>query len=165
MNRLWVTPVFFFRKKCTEWPQMTLTCSKSKVHTCIPDASPMPKFSSLSLYDETFLVTPFFRKRALNDPKWPWHVQGKNTNMHATCTLEVQIIVRFALKSAVIQLRPKFGKSTPNDPNKDLDMFTYAYTIHPWGPNFHPFHSVMSLFFFFLSYAPIFRKSAPNDSK
>ena len=48
---------------CNAWPQMILTCSRSKIPTCILHTPLRSKFSSLSLYDEPFLSHgPIFRK-------------------------------------------------------------------------------------------------------
>ncbi len=54
----------------------------------------------------------------------------KNINMHATCTPDEQIFIRFIQRWAIFDLRPNFGKSAPNDPN-DLDMLKVKNTnIH-----------------------------------
>ncbi len=44
-----------FLEKCTERPQMTLTCSRSNIPTCMLH-TPRPKFTSVSLYNEPFLT-------------------------------------------------------------------------------------------------------------
>ena len=118
-----------------EWPQISLICSI---------------FVRFALWRASFESRPNFRKSAPNDPKWPWHVQGQNTNMHVTYTPEAQIFVCFALRWAVFELRPNFRKSAPNDPkwpwHVQGQIYQHACYIHPRGPNFRPFRSTMSRF-------------------
>ncbi len=100
MSRFWVTAQF--SEKCTKWPQMTLTCSRSKYqHACYihPEAQ---IFVRLALRWALFELRPNFGKSAQNDPKWPWHVQGQK--------------------------------------------YKHVCYIHAWGPNFRPFRSTMSPF-------------------
>ena len=100
-------------KFTAEQPQMTLTCSMSKLLICKLYISPRPKLLSVLLYGEPFSsYARFFGKSAPNDPSWPWHVQGQNTYIHATYTPEAQIFmfrsinsifwVRFALRSVLL---------------------------------------------------------------
>ena len=61
-----VTPLL--SEKCTEWPQMTLTCPRSKIPICILHTLPRPRFLSVLLYDEQFSsYAPFSGKCT----KWP----------------------------------------------------------------------------------------------
>ena len=58
-----------FLEKCTKWPQMTLTCCRSKIPTCIHHGPLRPKFSSVSLCDEPFSSYHLiFRKKCT---EWP----------------------------------------------------------------------------------------------
>ncbi len=83
MSRFWVTAQFL--EKCTKWPQMTLTCSRSKIPTHMLHTPPMPKFSSVSLYDESFLsYGPSFGKVHWMTPNGLDLFKVKNTNMHIT---------------------------------------------------------------------------------
>ncbi len=43
MSHFWVT--VHFMEKCTEWPQMALTCSRSKIRTCMLHTPTRAKFS------------------------------------------------------------------------------------------------------------------------
>ena len=88
----------------------------------------------------------------------------KNTNRHVTYIPEAQIFICFALRRAVHELLPNFQKSAPNDPHMTLTCSrskTPTCMLHtPPRPKF----SSVSLYDKqFLSYGPIFGKSAPND--
>ncbi len=107
--------------------KMTLTCSRSKIPTWMLHTPQTPKFPFVSLYNELFLsngpifgkvqttcmfykppghifssmLRPKFWKSALNDPKWPWHVQDQKYQ-HA-CYIyppRPKFFVRFALRWA-----------------------------------------------------------------
>ncbi len=76
-----------FLEKCTEWPQMTLTCSRSKIPRCLVHPPPRPKFSSVSLYDEQFFgYGPIFGKVHRMTPNDLDMFKVKNTNMQLTYT-------------------------------------------------------------------------------
>ncbi len=61
-----------------------------------------------------FWVTAQILEKCTEWPKWPWHVQGQNTNMHAMHTplslSEAQIFVPLALRWAVLGLHSFLGK-------------------------------------------------------
>ncbi len=73
-----------FLERCTEWPQITLTCSRSKIPTCMlytpPEAHIVCRFA---LRWAVFELRANFRKSVPNDPKWPWHDQGQQ--YHHAC--------------------------------------------------------------------------------
>ena len=83
--------------------KMNLTYSRLKVPIWILHTPPRLKFSSVSLYDEPFLRYALFLESALNDLKWPWHVQGQK--YHYVCFMhpEAQIFVHFTLWWAVFK--------------------------------------------------------------
>ena len=109
MSRFWVTVQF--SKKCTQWRQMTLTCSESQCqHACY-------------IHPETHVFLgycPIFWKVHRMTPNDVDMFKVKNTNMHATYTPEAQLFISFALRWPVFQLRPNFGKSAPNYPKMTL---------------------------------------------
>ncbi len=87
--------VALFFQKHTEWPQ----------------------FSSVSLYDKPILnYGPIFGNVHQMTPNDLDMFKIKNTDMHVTYTSKAQSFVRFALRQAVLELRPNFWKSAPNDP-------------------------------------------------
>ncbi len=130
---------------------MTLTCSRSKIPTCMLHAPPRPKFSSVSLYVELFLsYGAIFGKVHQMTPNDLDMFKVKTTSMHVICTPEAQIFVRFTLWWAVFELWCNFRKSAANDPN-DLDMFKVKntnmnVTYTPEAQIFIPFRSTMSRF-------------------
>ncbi len=149
MSRFWVTAQFL--EKCTEWPQMNLTWSRSKIPTCMLHTPLWPKFTSVSLYDEPFLsygkIDGLVHRMTLNDLDM---FKVNNTNMHATNTPESQLYIRFSLRWAGFELRPNFRKVhwiTPNDLNmfevKNTNMHaTYTHK----GLIFNLLHSTVSRF-------------------
>ena len=75
----------YFWKSAPNHPKMTLTCSRSKIPTYMLPTPPRPKFSSVLLYDETFLsYGPIFGTVHQMTPNDLDMVKVKNTNMHAT---------------------------------------------------------------------------------
>ena len=79
-----------------------------------------PNFCLFCSTMSIFLVTPFFRKSALNDPKRPYHVPGKKKH---TCYIHHQ----------GPNFRPCQGQK-----------YQHACYIHPGGHNFHLFRTTMS---------------------
>ncbi len=155
--------------KCTEWPQMTLRCSRSKIPIlCMLHTPWRSIFVNFSLRWAVFGLRPKFRKTCT---KWPWHVQGQTYQHWCYIHPRDPFFVRFALQLTLLELRPNFRKSARNDPkwpwHAQGQKYQHACYIHPRGPDFRPFHSTMSLFFFFffLSYGQIFGKGAPNHPK
>ncbi len=73
-----------------------------------------------------------------------------NTNMHVTYTPEGQIFVLFAIWWAIFELQANFQKSAWNDPKWSWHVQgqqnQHAYYIHPRGPNFRPFRSMINRF-------------------
>ncbi len=123
-----------FLKKCTKWPQMTLTCSRSKI----------------SIYMLHAPARPNLRKSTLNDPQRPWYVQDKNTNIHAKYTPEAQIFFCSTLGYSVFELQPDFWKNAANDSKWPWHLqgqkYQHACYICPRYPDFRPFHSTVSHF-------------------
>ncbi len=149
MSRFLVTGQFL--EKCTEWPQMTLTCSRSKIPIRMLDAPPRPKFLFVSLYNEPLLLYwPIFGKLHRMAPNDLDMFKVKNTNMHVTYIPEAKIFVHFTRWLAVFELRPNCWKSALNDLkwpwNVQGQKCQHARYIHPRGPNFHPFRSTISHF-------------------
>ncbi len=149
MSRFWVMAQFL--EKCTKWPQMTSTYSRSKIPSCMLHTPPRHKFSSVSLYDKPFLnYGPIFGKVHRMTPNDLDMFKVKNTNIHVIYTPEAQIFVHFALRWAVFELRPYFPKSAPNDPKWPWHVqgkkYQHACYIQPRGPNFRPFCSSTSRF-------------------
>ncbi len=109
--------VTLFSEKSTEWPQMTLTCSRSQIPTCMLHTPLRPIFLSVLLYDEPLLsYGPILGKVHQMTPNDLDMFKVKNTNIHVIYTPEAQIFIRFTLRSAVFELRPNFWKTAPNDP-------------------------------------------------
>ncbi len=80
MSHIWVTALFL--EKCTEWPQMTLTCSRSEIPTYMLHLPTRPKFSSVLLYDKPFLsYGPIFGKVHWMTPNDLDMYKVKNTNL------------------------------------------------------------------------------------
>ncbi len=103
-------------------------------------APPMPKFLSVSLYDEPFWVTGHFRKNAPNDPKWTWHIHCEKYQ-HACYIHPPRPNFRpFHSTMSHFWVMPKFRKSAPNVtkwPWHDQGQkYQNACCIHPWCPNF-----------------------------
>ncbi len=111
-------PIF---RKVHRMTQMTLTCSKSKIPTCmLYTPPPPPRGTNFCPFRSTMScswVTRLFKKSAPNDLKWPWHVQGQKYQ-HACCKHPrgPNFFVRFALWWAILDLQANFWKSAPNDP-------------------------------------------------
>ena len=168
MSRFWVTSQFWmtpnylemFKIKSihmhtTHTPQVfnMFHSMMSRYRVTPPFYTEWPQFSSVSLYEKLFLsyrVLSNFRKSALNDPNDLDMLKVKNTNMHVTYAPEAQIFDRFVLRWAVFELQPNFQKSALNDPkwpwHGQGEKYRYACYIHPRGPNFRPFCSMMSRF-------------------
>ncbi len=90
-SRFWVMAQF--SEKCTEWPQMTLTCSRSKIPTCMLHTWPEAQiFVPFTLRWALFKLRPNYRKSAQNDLNELDMLEVKNTNMHVTYTPEAQIL-------------------------------------------------------------------------
>ena len=123
--------------KCTQWPQMTLTCSRSEIPcymyprgqkgqkdyyaaTYTPNKG--PHFCPFALWCTVFELRPNFEKSAPNDPIDLNMFKVKGTHMHATCIPGAQIFIRFALWWAVFELHPSFQKAHLMTWH-DLDMF------------------------------------------
>ena len=81
---------------------------------------PIPKFLSLSLYDEPFLsYTPFLEKCA-ERPQMTLHVMFKvnNTNMHATSTPEAKLLSVSLYDDPCFNYALLFQKSAVDDPKR-----------------------------------------------
>ncbi len=141
-----------FFGKCTEWPQMTLTCSRSKIPLCMLHAPRGPDFRPFHFMMSSFQVTPpFFLGKCI---KWPQMTLVKNTNMHAMYTHPPPPKQKFLSVSFYDELFLNYGpilgkvhRMTPND--HDIfqgQKYKYACHIRPWGPHFRPLHSTMSRF-------------------
>ncbi len=138
-------PIFW---NCTEWPQMTLTCSRLKIPACRLHTPPRPKLSSLSLYDEPFLsYGPIFWKVHRMTPNDLDMCKVKNTNMHV---IYIPHIRPFRSTMSRFWVTGQFSKSGPNVPKWPWYVqgkkYQHACYIHPRGQNFRPFRSVMSRF-------------------
>ena len=142
-NRPWLSHRFDHNSK------MTLTCTKSKVRICIQDTPRGPNFHLFRSMMDHFLTpdaqificfalwwTGFrlchcCRKSALNDPKWPWHVQGQKYQHASYIHPWGQNFHPFALRWSVFELRKKFVTCTLNDQmtTNDLHMFKVKILI------------------------------------
>ena len=156
-------------EKCTEWPQMTLICSKSQIPTGMLIHSQGPNFCPFHSKINCFWMMAHFRKSAPNDPKWPWHLQGKKYQQ--SCYIhrwhpQGPNYCLFRSPMSCFWVMPlllgKVHRMTPND----LDMWKIKNTdMHVNTP--HPQFLPVSLYNEpFLSYGPIFRKvhrMTPND--
>ncbi len=75
-------PILFelgpFSEKCSEWPQMTLNTTRSKIsHVCVASLPESKQFSLLlSRMTTLSRVTGHLKKSALNDPKNTFKPQG-----------------------------------------------------------------------------------------
>ena len=123
-----------------------------KVHQMTPNELDMFKVKNINMHvrctpgDQIFVrfalrwavfeLRANFQKCTPNDPKWPWHFQGKKI---PTCMLqytpEVQIVVCFALRWAVFELWHNFWKSALNDPKSPWHVqgqkHQHACYMHP----------------------------------
>ncbi len=119
MSRLWVTGQF--SEKCTEWPQMTSTCVKVKNTNMQLTYTPRPKFSSVSLYDESY--GPISGKVHRMTPNDLDMFKVNNTN---TCMLHTPPRPKFSsvplYDEPFFSYGPIFGKVHRMTPN-DLNMF------------------------------------------
>ncbi len=117
-----------FCEKCTDF-KMTSACSRSRVPIYLLHTLPE--------------LMPPFPESALNDSKWPWHVQRQKYQY--ACYIEPPpIFLSVSLHDwTVFELQANFVKSAPNDPKitltYDSDVQKYPYANTPRGPNFHPF--------------------------
>ena len=115
--------------------------SPIKIPTCMLNTPPRPKFTTVSLYDEKFFsYGPIYGKVHRMTPNHLDMFKVKNTNMRATNTPGAQISVRFSLRLDVLELRPNFRKSPPNDPKWPCHVpgqkYKHVCCIHPQRPNF-----------------------------
>ena len=156
-----------FSEKCTKWTQMTFTCSRSKIPTCMLQIPLRPKFLSVSLYDEPFSIyRPIFGKVHRMTPNHLDMFKVKNTKMHITHTPPTPKFTSVSLyNEPFLTYGPIYGKVHRMTPN-DLDMFkdknaNMHATNTPRGPNFRPFALRWAVF----ELRPNFRKSALNDLK
>ncbi len=149
MSLFWVTALF--SEKCTEWPQMTLTCSRSKIPTCMLHTPPGPKFSSVSLYDKPFLsYDPIFRKVHRMTPNDLNMFKVKNTKMHVTYTPRGPNFGPFCSTMSRFWVTHQFPEKFTEWPKWPWHVqgqkYQHSCHIHPQGPNFRPFHSTTSHF-------------------
>ena len=128
--------------------------------------------TTYTAWDQIFiyftLQWPVFKLQHNLFIEWPqndhYMLYFKSTDMHTTYILEAQIFIHFALRWAVLSYAPFLGK-VPRSTLKwrwhvQGQKYQYACYIHHTRPNFHPFHSKMSV-----ELRPILGKSAPNDPK
>ncbi len=159
----WVTPIF--REQCTKWPQMTLTCSRSKLLICMHAI--YPRSSNCRPFRSTMhrcQVTSQFRETCTElPPKWPWldmfkikntkdacYTHTRGPNWFSSISLYVEPFLRYAPFSR------KVHRMTSKWPwHVQGQRYTYAYNLHPPCPSFRPF----------LELCPPFQKSALNDPK
>ncbi len=138
-----------FSEKCTEWPQMTLKCPRSKIPICmLPVHTPLSQnfrpFRSRFL--SRFRVTPLSWKVHRMIPKSSLHVQGQGYT-HAYCIHPRCPFFRpFRSTMTRFRVRPLFFcKRAPNDPKWPWHVqglkSQYASYIHPRSPNFRRFCS------------------------
>ncbi len=135
---------------CTEWPQMTLTFSRSKIPMCVLQIPPPPpRFSRFILWLVIFWATPLLgmvhRIACYIDP---WSPNSHPFN--STTSL------------VIFDWHRIFRKNAGSDPkcpwHVQFQKYQYACYIHP---DFRPFHSTMSHF----ELQPCFQKSATKDPK
>ncbi len=91
LSQFWVMAQF--SEKCTEWPQMTLTCSRSKIPTCMLHKPPRLKFSSVSLYDQPFWVMGQFSEKCI---KWPQMTLTCSRSKIPTCLVHTRTRPKFS---------------------------------------------------------------------
>ena len=142
-----------FRKR-TEWPQMTLTCSRSKIPTCMTCMLHTPWMPNFHLFRSTmscFRVTAQFWEKCT---EWPQMILTCSRSKIPTWMLHTALSPRF---SSVSLYGEPFSSSGPIFrkvhwmTQNDLDIIfkvkgTYGYYMHHWGPNFCPFRCTMSCF-------------------
>ncbi len=120
MSCFWVTCQFL--EKCSEWPQMTLTWSMSKIPTCMLHTPQGPKFSSVSLHDKPFLsYSPFLEKCT----EWPQTTWTWSRSKIPTYILHTPRRPKFL--SVSIYDEP-FSEKCTVWPQNDLDMFKITNT-------------------------------------
>ncbi len=145
-------------------PNITLTCSRSKVSICILSRSiipyaynvlhtrPRPKFFVHFALQRAVLLNyaPFSEKCT----KWNWYVQGQKYQ-YAWYIWYIDLrgsnLQPFHSTMSSFWVTIQLWEKCTEWPRNDLDMFkiksTYMHTIpHTWGPNFHQFPFTMSRF-------------------
>ena len=122
------------------------------LHVTTTDECGISKFRPFRSTKSRFKLSPNFRKSVLNDPKWPWRVQGKKYQ-HA-CYIHPRGVTPF------------FFRKVHQMNSNDLGMFKVQYTnIYPtYTPEAHIFVR-FALQWTVFELRPIFQKSAPNDPK
>ncbi len=121
-------------------------------------------FVRVAIQGAIFELCPFVWKSALNDPKWPWHVQRQKYQY--VCYIhppEARVFIGFALRWASFRVMPplflgKVHLVIPNDMFKVKNTNMYA-TCTPEAQIFICFTLRWALF----KFQPNFGKSAPND--
>ena len=144
-----------------------MTLSDLNIFKVFLQLTQLPKFSSISLYDEPFLTyAPFFRKSAPSDPKWPWHVKGhkyqyacyiypRGPNFHPFRSTMSRIRVTSQFWKKVHWMTPKWSWHVQD--HRYMHMLT-TYTPRPKfsSVSFCDEPQVFELW-------PNIGKSAPND--
>ncbi len=166
MDRFWVTAQFL--EKCTKWPQMTFTYSRSKIPTCMlhtprgPNFCPFRSQSAMS----RFWVTAQFLEKCT---EWPQITLTCARSKIPTCVLHTTLRPKFSSVllycEPFLSYGPIFGKVHRMTPN-DLDMFkvkntTMHVTYTPEAQIFFHFALRWAVF----EFRPNFWKSASNDPK
>ena len=140
------TPPFF--RKCTEWPpQITLTCSRSKISTCMLHTPLRSKFLSATLYDAPLSsYAPFLEMCT----EWPQMTSISSRSKIPIYMLhtppEGQTFVynsfcdeQFSSYSLILEKMHQIILKWPW--HVQGQRYTYAYYIYHQGPNFYPLQS------------------------
>ncbi len=125
-----------FWDKCTKWPQMTLNPVRSNVAKCTPymlRVSPIPKFQSVSLYDQPFIeISLFWKKGHWMTPTWPWTLQGQMYPIHVFLVSMSHKIQSVSLKKtqAVFKIQAIWDKCNKMKRN-DLEPYKVPFGSVP----------------------------------
>ena len=122
----------FLSEKCTKWPQMVLTCSRSKISTCMLHTPPETQiFVRFGLWWAIFELCPLFLEKC---PEWPQMTLTCSRSKTPRCMVHTPPRPIFPSVSLYnepfLSYGPIIGKVHWMTPN-DLDMFKVKNTNIP----------------------------------
>ena len=135
-----------FLEKYTEWPQMTLTSSRSKYQYACYIHARGPNFSPFCSMMSNFSVKAKFLEKCT---KWPWHVQRQKYQHACYIHHRGPNFCTFRSMMSRFGVTPLFSEECTEWPQMTLpcsrSKYQHACYIHPRGPYFHQFRYTMSL--------------------
>ncbi len=154
------------RGKCTEWPQMTLNHTQSKLpHICVTRLQESHISLRFALRPAIFDIQAILRQWHRTIPKWPSTLQGHMCPICVTSIHESHISLRFALRPAVFEIQAILRQEHRMTPNWSWTLqgqiTPYRYNNCPRVPSFTLFRSTSNRF----QVTGHFDTSALNDPK